>query len=67
MRAKHKWLKCSINCLMFIVEDPYMLSGFMALQMAIEKSFVEMWTNPMLPRIADNVKTSNNEIIIEST
>ncbi|XP_025073393.1 ATP-binding cassette sub-family A member 2-like [Pogonomyrmex barbatus] len=35
--------------------DPYILSGFMALQMAIEKSFVEMWTNPTLPRIADNL------------
>ncbi|KAG5320939.1 ABCAA protein, partial [Acromyrmex heyeri] len=36
-------------------KDPYVLSGFMALQIAIEKSFVEMWTNPTLPKIADNL------------
>ncbi|KYN45163.1 ATP-binding cassette sub-family A member 3 [Trachymyrmex septentrionalis] len=36
-------------------QDPYVLSGFMALQIAIEKSFVEMWTNPTLPKIADNL------------
>ncbi|XP_011687936.1 PREDICTED: ATP-binding cassette sub-family A member 2-like isoform X2 [Wasmannia auropunctata] len=36
-------------------KDPYILSGFMALQIAIEKSFVEMWTDPTLPRIADNL------------
>ncbi|KYN07184.1 ATP-binding cassette sub-family A member 3 [Cyphomyrmex costatus] len=36
-------------------KDPYILSGFMALQIAIEKSFVEMWTNPTLPNIADNL------------
>ncbi|XP_018368842.1 PREDICTED: ATP-binding cassette sub-family A member 2-like [Trachymyrmex cornetzi] len=36
-------------------KDPYILSGFMALQIAIEKSFVEMWTNPTLPKIADNL------------
>lgn len=27
----------------------------MALQIAIEKSFIEMWTNPTLPKIADDV------------
>ncbi|KAM0731504.1 Phospholipid-transporting ATPase ABCA3 [Formica fusca] len=36
-------------------KDPYVLSGFMALQIAIEKSFVEMWTNPTLPKIADDL------------
>ncbi|XP_067203769.1 ATP-binding cassette sub-family A member 17-like isoform X1 [Linepithema humile] len=36
-------------------EDPYVLSGFMALQMAIEKSFVDIWTDPTLPKIADNL------------
>jgi len=39
----------------------------MALQIAIEKSFVEMWTNPTLPRIADNVSTLNNKIAMELT
>ncbi|XP_012061175.1 PREDICTED: ATP-binding cassette sub-family A member 2-like [Atta cephalotes] len=38
-----------------VYKDPYVLSGFMALQIAIEKSFVEMWTNPTLPKIADNL------------
>ncbi|XP_071572404.1 phospholipid-transporting ATPase ABCA3-like [Temnothorax nylanderi] len=36
-------------------KDPYVSSGFMALQIAIEKSFIEMWENPTLPRIADNL------------
>lgn len=47
---------------MFIIEDPYVLSGFMALQIAIEKSFVEIWTNPALPKIADDVSSSNTKI-----
>ncbi|XP_072764356.1 phospholipid-transporting ATPase ABCA3-like [Anoplolepis gracilipes] len=37
------------------LKDPYVLSGFMALQIAIEKSFVEIWTNPTLPKIADDL------------
>ncbi|XP_070513065.1 phospholipid-transporting ATPase ABCA3-like [Cardiocondyla obscurior] len=36
-------------------EDPYVSSGFMALQIAIEQSFVDMWTNPTLSKIADNL------------
>lgn len=43
-----------------MVKDPYVLSGFMALQIAIEKSFVEMWTNPTLPKIADDVNSLEN-------
>lgn len=39
----------------FTVEDPYLASGFMALQLAIERTFVEMWTDLALPRIADDV------------
>lgn len=49
------------------MKDPYVTSGFMALQMAIEKSFVEIWTNPTLPRIADNVSILKNEIAMELT
>ncbi|KAL6428810.1 hypothetical protein ACFW04_007984 [Cataglyphis niger] len=45
---------CKLFMSMFMVEDPYVLSGFMALQIAIEKSFVEMWTNPTLPKIAED-------------
>lgn len=53
---------------MFIMKDPYISSGFMALQIAIEKSFVEMWTNPTFPRIADNVNIIlNNEIAMDLT
>lgn len=43
---------------MFMIQDPYVLSGFMALQTAIEKSFIEIWTNPTLPKIADDVSSS---------
>ncbi|XP_011872819.1 PREDICTED: ATP-binding cassette sub-family A member 2-like isoform X2 [Vollenhovia emeryi] len=37
------------------LKDPYVSSGFMALQVAIERSFVEMWTDPTLSKIADNL------------
>lgn len=47
---------------MLIVKDPYVLSGFMALQMAIEKSFINIWINPTLPKIADNVSFQNNNV-----
>lgn len=39
----------------FTVEDPYLSSGFMTLQLAIERAFVEMWTDPALPKVADDV------------
>ncbi|KAG7199669.1 hypothetical protein KM043_014259 [Ampulex compressa] len=34
-----------------VAKDPYISSGFIALQMAIERSFIEMWENPTFPRI----------------
>lgn len=53
-------IKCKLFMSMFMVEDPYVLSGFMALQIAIEKSFVGMWTNPTLPKIAEDVSFLQN-------
>ncbi|KAK2587654.1 hypothetical protein KPH14_003774 [Odynerus spinipes] len=35
--------------------DPYITSGFMALQMAIENSFVNMWKNTRLPPIGESL------------
>lgn len=39
----------------------------MALQIAIEKSFVEIWTNQTLPKIADDVSILNNEMALKLT
>lgn len=50
---------------MLLDKDPYVASGFMALQIAIEKSFIEMWKNPTLPNIADDVSSLNFQIAIK--